>query len=257
MLLLLTNDDGISGDGLSVLAKRLSFEHEVWVVAPDRNRSGVSQCVSMDRSLKLTKIKDRVYCYEGTPADCVILSAGSGGRLLSRVPDAVISGINQGANIGTDIVYSGTAAAARQAALAGIPGIALSLETHDENYYYEGLADFAAKNLELLISLCRPVSYAEEHDGNSVFVNVNALSSSAAYLGVKMTDISFRRYNDSIKIDEIDDETKICSAQGGKIHTSGRTYHDYEAVEKGFISVTRVYAEPKSAGIVDDISFSL
>ncbi len=258
MMLLLTNDDGYTGEGLRVLAGRLSKEHEVWIVAPDRNRSGVSQCISMNSRLKLTKVAEREYMYEGTPADCAILATRDAGQILPCRPDAVISGINRGANLGTDILYSGTAAAARQAVLNGIPGVALSIDSNDDSFHYDALADFAAKNIQALISLCRVAPNARMPAGPCIFTNVNALTSVSAYKGIRMTGISFREYADTILVDGQDEKSKYCSAVGtGKINTNGRSYHDYEAVASGFISVSRVFAEPQSAGIVDGIQFSL
>lgn len=258
MLLFLTNDDGIDGEGLHVLAERLSKEHEVWVIAPDKNRSGVSSCISIGHSLTLTKIKDNIFKYEGTPADCTMVATKSPGLVLPRMPDAVISGINRGANLGTDVVYSGTAAAARQAVLNGVPGIALSVESTDNAFYYERLADFAAKNLEKLMSMCVIAPKGKMPEANTIFVNVNGLSTKEPYAGAKMADISFREYGDQMKVTTIDEQTKKCSAfPSDSTCSTGRSYHDYEAVYSGFVSVSRVFAEPQTAPIVDDIRFSL
>src|SRR5574344_374949 len=147
MKLLLTNDDGYDADGIQTLAACLSRDNDVYVIAPDRNRSAVSNGITwMKEPLKFVRHSENVYSCSGLPADCVI--AGLSGELLPFMPDAVISGINKGANIGTDIIYSGTAAAARQAVLYGIPGIALSIESSDDVWKYRALARFAADNLE-------------------------------------------------------------------------------------------------------------
>ena len=87
MLVCLTNDDGIEGEGLKILAEKLASKHDVWIIAPDRNRSGVSNHIFLDASLKLTKISNQVYKYEGNPVDCALLAARSASKILPSVPD--------------------------------------------------------------------------------------------------------------------------------------------------------------------------
>jgi len=255
MRLLLTNDDGAGSEGITELADVLAKKNDVWIVAPDSNQSGVSHCITLKNTMRLQETGPQAYKYSGTPVDCVI--AGLRAGILPEKPDAVISGINKGANIGTDILYSGTAAAAGQAVLYGVPGIALSIDSDDETWQYRALADFAAKNLEQLISLCSVAG----KDGcmpetPCVFVNVNA-GSATAYKGVKCTGISFREYHDSIDLKKEHDRSLLACFTGGHIVSSCRGQADYDAVRNGFVSVSRVYAEPVSAGIVDGIAFSL
>lgn len=257
MQLLLTNDDGFDGEGLNVLLNRLSEKHEIIVVAPDRNRSGVSHHFSMSNELKLTKIKKNFYKFEGFPADCVMLATKGVGTFLPKMPDAVVSGINRGANIGTDLIYSGTAAAARQAVLNGIPAVAFSIDSTDNNYYFDLLADFALKNLEKLLSFCDVFPTAIAEKKRCSFVNVNALSTKEPYRGVKITDTSFREYNDSVEMKKISDNESVCRISGGSINSSGIGYTDFEAVSRGYIAVSKVCAEALSYRIVDDFSFSL
>jgi len=118
MRILLTNDDGYASDGIKALAVALGGEHEVWTLAPDSERSGMSHSMSLRQPLKIRKLAEREYCCSGTPADCVILASHG---VLPFSPDVVVSGINRGPNLGTDLVYSGTAAAARQASMNGVP----------------------------------------------------------------------------------------------------------------------------------------
>jgi 5'-nucleotidase len=125
MDILLTNDDGILCKGILKLAEALRSrnEHTVRVLAPDSNRSGVSHGLTILGSpVKLLELEKDTWSCSGTPVDCVL--AGVLGGLPDMKPDLVISGINQGANLGTDITYSGTAAAARPAAQMGVPAIA-------------------------------------------------------------------------------------------------------------------------------------
>ena len=150
MKILLTNDDGIMSEGLQVLVSVLEKEHEVWVVAPDRNRSAVSHSILMDIPLKIKKKAKRQYACSGVPVDCVVHGVRA---ILKGNPDCIISGINHGANLGTDILFSGTAAAARQGALYGIPSIALSLQSETGTYDFWHLADFVLKHLENILKL--------------------------------------------------------------------------------------------------------
>jgi 5'-nucleotidase len=121
--LLLTNDDGVRADGLGVLASRLSDLGEVFVVAPDRERSCTSHAFTLHEPLRVDKVAPTWYSVSGTPADCVYL----GVLKLCPRPDLVISGINHGYNLGADIFYSGTVAGAIEAALRGLPAIAVSM----------------------------------------------------------------------------------------------------------------------------------
>ncbi len=126
MNILLTNDDGITSEGLQILADVLRQRHDVWIAAPDRERSAVSHCITLREPVKFHRIADRTYACSGTPADCVLYACHGA---VPASPQVVISGINLGENIGTDIIYSGTVAAARQAVYHGIPGIAVSADS--------------------------------------------------------------------------------------------------------------------------------
>ena len=124
MRLLLTNDDGINADGLRILAERLSLDHEVWIVAPESERSACSMSISIRKAVRAKRLSGREFSVDGTPVDCVLTGLLT---LIGRDVDAVISGVNRGPNLGTDILYSGTVAAARQGALMGKPSFAVSL----------------------------------------------------------------------------------------------------------------------------------
>lgn len=235
MRLLITNDDGIDAPGLVELARSLATAHEVWVVAPDKNRSAISNAISMADPLKITKKKDRWYACSGVPVDCVV----SGLRtILPGPPDAILSGINKGANLGTDVIYSGTCGAARQAIISGYPGIALSIENFQTRtkWNFKPLADFVRKNLHELIALCSP----------DVFVNINAPSADA-YAGWRLTRLSTRRYNNSIDTFTAPDGSFYTFFQGGKVSTEGSSDSDFAAVNQGLISIGRIHAQPTDA----------
>jgi 5'-nucleotidase len=124
MRILLSNDDGYFAPGITLLAEMLAPLAEITVVAPERDRSGSSNSLTLDRPLTVRRAQGRVYFVNGTPTDCVHLAVTG---LLKELPDIVISGINHGANMGDDTIYSGTVAAATEGFLLGIPSIAISL----------------------------------------------------------------------------------------------------------------------------------
>jgi 5'-nucleotidase len=126
MRILLSNDDGYFAPGLACLAEALSAIAEIIVVAPERDRSGASNSLTLDRPLHLHKAHNGFYYVNGTPTDCVHLAVTG---MLDTLPDMVVSGINAGANMGDDTIYSGTVAAATEGFLLGIPSLAISLNS--------------------------------------------------------------------------------------------------------------------------------
>lgn len=132
MKILISNDDGYMAPGIRALAKALSECGDITVVAPDRNRSGASNSLTLENPLRLERQEDGVYRVEGTPTDCVHLAITG---LLDEDPDMVVSGINAGANLGDDVLYSGTVAAAMEGRFLGTPAIAISLTSHTGTHY--------------------------------------------------------------------------------------------------------------------------
>ncbi|MEY2928948.1 MAG: broad specificity 5(3)-nucleotidase and polyphosphatase, partial [Pseudomonadota bacterium] len=132
MNILLSNDDGYDAPGIKVLASYLKKIAHVTIVAPDRNRSGASNSLSLDRPLKVTEVEKDYYHINGTPTDCVHLALTG---LLDKMPDMVISGINNGANMGDDTIYSGTVAAAMEGYLLDIPSFAISMSQHEATHF--------------------------------------------------------------------------------------------------------------------------
>jgi 5'-nucleotidase len=127
-LVLLSNDDGHAAAGLLALKSALSTHADVIVCAPEINQSATSHSLSLHRILRLRAVERDVYALDGTPADCVYVALHSGTKILPRRPDLVVSGMNHGMNLGVDVFYSGTVAAAREAALRGIPSVAVSAD---------------------------------------------------------------------------------------------------------------------------------
>jgi len=132
MRILLSNDDGYFAPGITLLAEMLAPLAEITVVAPERDRSGSSNSLTLDRPLTVRRIQGRVHFVNGTPTDCVHLAVTG---LLKELPDIVISGINHGANMGDDTIYSGTVAAATEGFLLGIPSIAISLVAESGGHF--------------------------------------------------------------------------------------------------------------------------
>lgn len=135
MRILISNDDGYSATGISVLAEHLAKIASITVVAPDRNRSGASNSLTLDRPLSVRKANNGYFYVNGTPTDCVHVALTG---LMQDVPDLVISGINDGANMGDDTIYSGTVAAAMEGYLLNIPSIAISMSQHDATHFETG-----------------------------------------------------------------------------------------------------------------------
>lgn len=123
MRILLSNDDGYTSPGIRELYHLLSKQHEVTIVAPDQNRSGASNSLTLDQPLRATEKEPGIFCVNGTPTDCVHLAITG---LLQQEPDMVISGINAGPNLGDDVLYSGTVAAAMEGRFLGLPALAVS-----------------------------------------------------------------------------------------------------------------------------------
>ena len=125
-LALLSNDDGVASPGLGVMRAALQERFDVVVLAPETEQSASSHALSLHRPLRLRQVEERVFALDGTPADCVYVALHGGTRVVGRRPDLVVSGINRGLNLGQDVFYSGTVAAAREGALRGVPALAVS-----------------------------------------------------------------------------------------------------------------------------------
>jgi 5'-nucleotidase len=132
MIIFVSNDVGYMAEGIRALAAALADLGEITVVAPDRNRSGASNSLTLENPLRLNRMDDGVYRVDGTPTDCVHLAITG---LLEEEPDMVVSGINAGANLGDDVLYSGTVAAAMEGRFLGLPAIAISLNGHTATHF--------------------------------------------------------------------------------------------------------------------------
>ena len=253
MKILLANDDGIEAEGIQILYERLAKEHEVYVIAPDSNCSATSHHITMYKGYTVKEYKKNQWAISGLPVDCVCL--GTSGDLFDFKFDLVISGINKGANMGTDIIYSGTCGAARQAVLDGVPAIALSVDPEEwtiecrSKMKYEAMADFAAKNLEQLMAL-------SSTQVPRIFVNVNGASLDS-YRGVKYCQLlCIRDYGDRLNIVDNAGVKESYFVPGGAVPRLDESCDAY-VVKEGYIAVSRVYAEPLATEIVDGMQFKL
>ena len=231
MRILLTNDDGIRSAGITILKEYLEPLHEVWIVAPDGERSGMSHYLTLKDPVRARKVADRSYKTTGSPADCVIVALLG---IMPKRPDIVLSGINVGPNLGTDLIYSGTAAAARQAAFMGCPAVALSLNGFVEPLHFPPLAGFVRDNLELFRDL-----WDEHH-----FINVNAPNLPHSGLPVEICVPSRRVYHDMLVNYESPRGETFFFLDGAPPAAEPDEGSDWAAVHRGSISVSPIYLHP-------------
>jgi 5'-nucleotidase len=160
MRILISNDDGYFAPGIDILAKALADIADVTVVAPEQDRSGASNSLTLDRPLSLRRAANGFFYVNGTPTDCVHLAVTG---MLDEMPDMVVSGINNGANMGDDTIYSGTVAAATEGYLLGVPAIAISLASKTATHF-----ETAARIARQLVE-----RFQQQALGEPVLLNVN------------------------------------------------------------------------------------
>ncbi len=226
MRILLSNDDGYFAPGLICLAQQLAKIAEVTVVAPERDRSGASNSLTLDRPLKLRKAANGFYYVNGTPTDCVHLAVTG---MLEQQPDMVVSGINAGANMGDDTIYSGTVAAATEGFLLGIPAIALSL-VGKELIHYETAAKVAVELVQ---------KFSTQQHTQPWLLNVNVPDMPYDKLqGTVVTRLGKRHKAESV-INALNrhGETVYWVGAAGKAQDAGEGT-DFDAVSQQRVSVT-------------------
>jgi len=236
-LIMVTNDDGILSKGIKVLARALRDVGEVYTIAPETEQSAVAHALTLHRPLRFERINKRTYSINGTPTDCVIIGVT---KLLPQRPDVIVSGINNGGNLGDDITYSGTVAAAMEGTLLGIPSIAISLvredftERYSKNSAKLSEASEFAKRLVLMV--------LDRRLPPDTFLNVN-IPVTGKIKGVKFTRQGRKTYDNSIQ-DLTDPRGRRYYWIGGGI-PSWRVGEDtdFEAIKNGYISVTPVHLD--------------
>ena len=233
---MVTNDDGVHSPGIIALYKAMKGLGDVYIVAPDRERSAAGHSLTLHRPLKAEEIREHVFSVNGTPTDCVTLGIN---KLLPRKPDLVVSGINRGANLGDDITYSGTVSAAIEGTIFGIPSIASSLIS-DKHYHYETATFFTT----------RIASYVLEHSlPFDTLLNVNFPNISKGEIrGIKLTRQGKRIYENSIQETFNPWGEKYYWIGGGRTFWEHGDEADMEAVQENYISITPIHLDLTNHG---------
>ena len=232
MRILCSNDDGVSAEGLTILVEVCARIGDVTCVAPDREQSATSHSLTLARPLRPVQRGERTWQVDGTPTDSVLLGLGAlpGGR-----PDFVVSGINHGPNMGEDVLYSGTVAAAMEGLAFGIPGIALSLASFDDTL----LRTYPETVERLLRQVLVPGRFPAD-----TLLNVNLPPRPAAEVrGVRVTTLGKRVYSESLNRMKDPWGRDIWWIGGGQLSWSGREDSDFQAVEDGYVSVTPLHVD--------------
>jgi 5'-nucleotidase len=242
MLILCTNDDGYLATGLQVLSSAARALGTVRVVAPDREQSASSHSLTMHFPLRARSVGDGVQTVDGTPTDCVALAVGA---LLGERPAVVLSGVNHGANMGEDVLYSGTVAGAMEATILGIPAIAFSYLGRDP----ERIRDWEPVLARLLPQLFVPGRFPEETLLN---VNIPPIPPDEVQ-GVRITSLARRVYTDSLTRAHDPSGREYFWIGGGGVEWSAAEGTDFHAVDNGFISVTPLHFDLTNRRLLEDL----
>jgi 5'-nucleotidase len=242
MKILVSNDDGYLATGINVLTAALEEVADVVVVAPDRNRSAASNSLTLKVPLRVSEIAPDRYKVDGTPSDCVHLALTG---FLDFVPDLVVSGINHGANLGDDVIYSGTVAAAMEGRFLGLPTIAVSL-VGNELQHFETAAAIASE----LVQKIERAPLASD-----VVLNLNVPNIALDELkGVQATRLGFRHKSEQILKDTDPYGRPIYwVGPAGEGQDAGEGT-DFFAVKNGFASVTPLKVDLTRYTAIDDLS---
>ena len=222
--ILVTNDDGVHSEGIHALADALRCLGEVTVVAPHIEASAIGHALTLRRPLRLEQLRQNVYEVDGTPTDCVNVAFT---KLFPTPPDLVVSGINKGLNIGDDVTYSGTVSGAMEAALLGVPGIAVSLARTNGQYDFSHAANAAATVAALIL---------REGLAPRTFLSINVPTGKPN--GLKLT-VQGKRNHVTIVDERTDPRGKqYYWIEEGQNDWEPHDRSDFQAVHDGFISVT-------------------
>ena len=242
MKILLSNDDGYFAKGLLVLAAALKERADITIVAPDKNRSAASNSLTLELPLRAFEIEPNFYKVDGTPTDCVHLAITG---LIETEPDMVIAGINHGANMGDDVLYSGTLAAATEGRFLGFPAIAISLASNEPQYF-----ETAA---EVAVYLLRRIQ--EKPLAQDVVLNVNVPDIPVAELkGYQVTRLGQRHKSEPV--------IKSQDPRGRPIYWVGPPGlarddgfgTDFDAVRNNYVSITPLQLDLTRYELMDDLS---
>ncbi len=245
MRILCSNDDGVLARGLDCLVRAARPLGDVWVVAPDREQSATSHSLTLHHPLRPVKLADQRWQVDGTPTDCVMLAIEA---LLPDRPDYVLSGVNHGPNMGEDVLYSGTVAAAMEGLALGVPSIAVSfagrvLQSEDS------LLD---DHVETLTRLLKHLTTLPDFPPDTL-LNVNLPNIPAAQVkGVKLTRLGRRVFSESLQPMKDPWGRQIFWIGGGSVTWSGSEDSDFRAVQDGFVSVTPLHLDLTARDRLDD-----
>ncbi|MBI5534711.1 MAG: 5'/3'-nucleotidase SurE [Deltaproteobacteria bacterium] len=241
-LVLVTNDDGYAAAGLSTVVKALSRSMQVVVVAPEAEQSACSHALTLHRAMRLRTWAPHRHALDGTPADCVYVALFAGERLMPRRPDLVISGINRGLNLGLDVYYSGTVAAAREAAIRGVPGLAVSADSSTD---LEAAARLCERMAHQVIALARK-------SDQPFVLNVNIPAGKRWKL--RRTTSGRRSYGEGVdfRVDPRGREYLWIGAPGVRNH--GEPGTDTEAFDRGEVGVSSLALLPRPEAADDAAS---
>jgi len=232
MRILCTNDDGLRARGLELSVEICETIGEVDVVAPEREQSATSHSLTLHRPLRPTRRGPRRWEVDGTPTDCVLLALGA---LVESKPDFVVSGINHGPNMGEDVLYSGTVAAAMEALSLGIPGVAVSLAGHDLDL----LPSYREPLERLLRAIFRALPFPQD-----TLLNVNLPPVPGDQVrGVRVTTLGSRVYQESLQRMKDPWGRDIFWIGGGQVNWTGGAESDFGAINEHCISVTPLHLD--------------
>jgi 5'-nucleotidase len=223
-IILVSNDDGIRAEGVSVLAERLSDLAEIVVAAPDRERSATSHALTLARPLRADEVKPGYFAIDGTPADCVYLGVL---HLCPRKPALVVSGINHGLNLGSDFFYSGTVAGAVEAAIRGVPSFAISLERGPREGFVAA-AHFAHALARAILEHGLP---------SNTLLNVN-VPNHGSPRGYRWTRLGQRLYQDRVDVRTDLRGRRYFWIGGSELEVEDDAESDATAVRQSVVSVT-------------------
>ncbi|MEZ4374536.1 MAG: 5'/3'-nucleotidase SurE [Polyangiaceae bacterium] len=223
-LILLANDDGFRAEGLQALRGALAEVAEVVVCAPASEQSAKSHSLTLHRPLRLVRHEAGVFSVDGTPADCVYVALHSGDRVVPRRPDLVMSGLNHGVNLGDDVFYSGTVAAAREAALKGVPAIAVSADNR------------ANRSAAVRVAAAIAQSLLRNAPGELALLNVNFPAGSEWKLAA--TRLGTRRYLDAVEFRQDPRGKEYLWIGGSGVEHNTLAGSDTEAFDRGEVGVT-------------------
>lgn len=231
MEILVTNDDGYLALGIAALVRAAEPLGDVRVVAPDREQSATSHSLTLHHPLRVRTLREAMVV-DGTPTDCVVLAVG---ELLERRPDFVLSGVNHGANLGDDVLYSGTVAGAMEATLLGIPAVAVSYAGRDP----EEIEAWVPLLTDLLRRIIGRDAFPDE-----TLLNINLPPVSPERVtGIRVTKLGRRAYEGSLTRAEDPNGREYFWIGGGESRWWGGPGSDFQAIEEGYVSVTPLHLD--------------